>query len=30
MTEDTKAIHTIIKTNQLKINEIKLGNYLQK
>jgi len=29
-TEDTKAIHTRITTNYLKLNEIKFRNYLQK
>jgi hypothetical protein len=28
--EDTKAIQTIITTTQLKLNEIKFRNYLQK
>ncbi len=30
ITEDTKAIHTIIITRLLKLYEIKFGNYIQK
>ncbi len=29
ITEDSNAIHTIITTIQLKLNEIIIGNYLQ-
>ncbi len=28
--EDTNAIHSIITKRQLKLNDIKFGNYLQK
>ncbi len=30
ITEDTKAMYVIITTKQLKLNQIKFGNYLQK
>ncbi len=30
ITEDTNTIHTIITTRLLKLNEIMIGNYLQK
>jgi hypothetical protein len=30
ISEDTNAIHTIITTRKLTLNEIKFGNYLQK
>jgi hypothetical protein len=28
--KDTNAIHTIITIRQLKLNEVMIGNYLQK